>query len=198
MKNNHIKTSGAVGMASTVLWLIALTIEYKFQLFPPGDGSGLYFVDQVMFLVAMAGYLFMLTGLWQSKAAGEGRFGKISLGIFITAISAWVIGIAIGLIYDLDPYLLPIGGILQLFGGLLTGIAVITAKKMERLAAIRPNTPRSVLPLPIHIIGRVQSGTHTVSRRNMAGGLVYHQPCSFHKLSELFLEAQHAVPLRRT
>jgi len=133
MNNNRIKTLGAVGMASAVLWLIALTIEYKFQLFPPGDGSALYIVNQVMFLTATAGYLFMLTGFWQSKAVGEGRFGKISLGIFITAISALLIGQILGTIglisSDLSSYLLPIGGILQLFGGLLTGIAVITAKK---------------------------------------------------------------------
>jgi len=135
---NKIHTASIIGMVSAGIWLIALTIEYKFQLFPPGDGSALYLANQVMFLVAMAGYLFMLTGLWQSKAAGESRFGKISLGLFITAISAWLIGIAIGLIYDLGPYLLPIGGILQLFGGLLTGIAVITAKKWNSWQRFAP------------------------------------------------------------
>lgn len=131
MNSTRIRISGAVGMASAVLWLIALAIEYNFQLFPPGDGSALYVVDQVVFAAATAGYLFMLTGLWQSRAAGEGRFGKIALGMFIAAISALFIGQVIGTLtsYDLGAYLLPIVGILQLFGGLLTGIAIIAARK---------------------------------------------------------------------
>jgi len=129
---NKIRTAGFIGMVSAGIWLIALTIEYKFQLFPPGDGSALYLVDQAIFFIAMAGYLFMLVGLWRSRAVGEGRFGGISLGIFITAISAFLIGLIIGFTsYDLGSYLLPIGGILQMFGCLFTGIAVITAKKWD-------------------------------------------------------------------
>jgi hypothetical protein len=43
----------------------------------------MYFADQIMFFIALAGYLIMLLGLWKSKAAGDSTFGKISLGIFI-------------------------------------------------------------------------------------------------------------------
>ena len=122
-------------MVSAGIWLVALAIEYKFQLFPPGDGSGLYYADQFLFFIAISGYLFMLTGIWQSRATGDGRFGKISLGIFITAILALWIGLTIGFTtYDLGSltsYLLPIEGILQLFGCLFTGIAVIAAKKWD-------------------------------------------------------------------
>ena len=136
---NKIHRASIIGMVSAGIWLIALTIEYKYQLFPPGNGSGLDLANQVMFLVAMAGYLFMLTGLWQSKAVGESRFGKISLGIFITAISGLLIGQVIGLMsYDLGSYLFPIGGVLQLFGCLFTGIAVITAKKWNSWQRFAP------------------------------------------------------------
>ena len=140
---NRIHTAGIIGMVSAGIWLIALTIEYRFQLFPPGNGSALYLADQAIFFIAMAGYLFMLVGLWQSGAVGEGRFGRISLGVFITAISAFLISLTIGFIsYNLGSYLLPIGGILQLIGCLFTGIAVITAKKWDGWQRFAPMLQR--------------------------------------------------------
>ena len=41
-----------------------------------------------MFFGAMVGYLKMLIGLLKSNAVGNGAFGKISLGIFITGLVA--------------------------------------------------------------------------------------------------------------
>ncbi len=49
-------------MASAVLWLVALTIEYRYDLQPPSDGSLLYFADSIMFFLALAGYLIVLSG----------------------------------------------------------------------------------------------------------------------------------------
>lgn len=119
-----------MGMAAAVLWLVALTIEYKYGLLPPGDGSTLYYVDQFMFFVAQAGYLIMLLGLWKSNAAGDGRFGKIAVGMFIFALACLLVAQVVQwLTKNPDFFLYPIGGILQLLGGLLTGIAVVTAKR---------------------------------------------------------------------
>ena len=128
--NNQIRISSIVGMSSAGFWLIALFIEYRFGLLPPGNGSWLYNVDQVIFFLALAGYLILLLGLWKSKAVGNGTFGKISLGIFIAALVALIIAWLAQLVKK-DPnfFLYPIGGILQLLGGLLTGIAIVTAKR---------------------------------------------------------------------
>lgn len=127
---NKVRTSSIIGMCAAGLWLAALFIEYQFGLIPPGDGSWLYYVDQFVFFLALTGYLFMLLGLWQSKAAGNGRFGKTSLGIFITGIAALLVAqIVQWLTKNPDFFLYPVGGIFQLLGGLLTGIAVVTAKR---------------------------------------------------------------------
>ncbi len=127
---NHTRTHSIIGMASAVLWLIALVIEYRYGLQPPGNGSILYFADQAMFFIALAGYLIMLLGLWKSKAAGEGVFGKISLGLFIAGLVSLLIAqIVQWLTKNPDFFLFPIGGISQLLGGFLTGIAVITARR---------------------------------------------------------------------
>jgi hypothetical protein len=124
------RLAGLVGMASAVLWLIALTIEYRYGLQPPGDGSSLFYVDQAMFFLALLGYLFMLLGLWRSSAMGDGRFGKISLGIFIIGLVSLLIAQVVQwLMKNPDFFLFPVGGLFQLLGGLLTGIAIVTAKR---------------------------------------------------------------------
>ena len=127
---NQIRSSGIIGIASAGLWLIALFIEYRYDLQPPGNGSLMYFVDQLIFFIALAGYLIMLLGLWRSKAAGDGILGRISLGIFIAGLVSLLIAQIVQLLTNNpDIFLFPVGGIFQLFGGLLTGIAVVTAKR---------------------------------------------------------------------
>ncbi|MCE9646778.1 MAG: hypothetical protein K8S20_12330 [Chloroflexi bacterium] len=131
MESNHkIQRPGLIGMLAAGLWLAALVVEYHYGLLPPGNGSWMYYADQSVFFLALMGYLIMLVGLWQSKAAGEGRFGKISLGIFIAGIAALLIAQVVQwLTKNPDFFLFPVGGILQLLGGLLTGTAVVTAKR---------------------------------------------------------------------
>jgi len=127
---NQILIPSIIGMASSGLWLIALFIEYHYGLLPPGNGSFIYFADQIMFFIALAGYLIMLLGLWKSKAAGDSTFGKISLGIFIVGLVSLLIAqIVQWLTKNPDFFLYPVGGIFQLLGGLLTGFAVVTAKR---------------------------------------------------------------------
>ncbi len=124
------RVSGMVGMFSAALWLAALFVEYRFGLLPPGDGSFLYYADQAAFFIALAGYLIMLLGMWQSKAAGDGLFGKISLGIFIAGLISLLIAQVVQWITNNpDFFLFPVGGIFQLLGGILTGIAVATNRR---------------------------------------------------------------------
>lgn len=127
---NNIKALGSVGMVSAGIWLAALFVEYRNGLLPPGNGSWLYYLDQAGFFIALAGYLVMLLGVWQSKAMGDNTFGKISLGIFITGIAALLIAQIFQLIiHNPDFFLYPVGGIFQLLGGVLTGFAVVFAKR---------------------------------------------------------------------
>lgn len=128
----NIRASGTVGMVSAGIWLIALSIEYKFGLLPPGNGSWLYYFDQFLFFFALAGYLLMLLGIWHSDAVRDSRFGKISLGIFMTGIGALLIAQVFQLIiHNPDFFLYPVGGIFQLVGGVLTGIAVVVTKRWK-------------------------------------------------------------------
>jgi len=127
-----IRLAGKVGMLSAAMWLAALFIEYRYGLQPPGDGSTLFYVDQIFFTLALAGYVILLFGYWRSGPAGEGRFGRISLGIFIGGLLSLLVAGGVQLATrNPDFFLFPVGGILQLLGGLLTGIAVVITGKWK-------------------------------------------------------------------
>jgi hypothetical protein len=101
----------------------------------------LYLGDQILFSVALAGYLTIPLGLWRSKAAGEGTFGKISLGIFIAALASLLIAQIVSMLTNIPGsfLFLAVGGILQLLGGLLTGIAVVTARRWDGWQRFAPS-----------------------------------------------------------
>lgn len=127
----RMRTPGMVGMCAAILFLSALFVEYAFGLFV-GDGSALYYFDSALFFIAQIGFLLLLLELWQAKVAGDGIFGKIALGIFISGLIALLIAQALNLLTNNhDQILYPIGGLLQFIGCLLTGIAVVTAKRWE-------------------------------------------------------------------
>jgi hypothetical protein len=153
---NRVQVSGIVGMVSAVLWLIALFVEYQYDLQPPSDGSLLYLADQILFSIALAGYLTMLLGLWRSRAAGEGTFGKISLGIFIAALASLLIAQIVSMLTNIPGsfLFLAVGGLLQLLGGLLTGIAVVTARRWDgwqRFAPLLQGLLYLILIIPVFV-----------------------------------------------
>jgi hypothetical protein len=116
-------------MASAVLWLFALTIEYHYALQPPGDGGLAYYSDQILFFAALLGYLIMLLGLWKSKATGSSLFSRFSLGIFLAGIASLLMAQVVQwLTSNADFFLFPVGGVFQLVGGILSGFAVVTTK----------------------------------------------------------------------
>ena len=127
---NNSRTLGVIGMVSAILWIVAQFIQSRFGLEPPGNGTFVYYTDEILFLIAMSGYVLMLLGLWQAKAAGDRLFGKIALGMFIAGIVSLMIASIVQILTNnADFFLFPVGGILQLLGGLLTGIAVATSKR---------------------------------------------------------------------
>jgi hypothetical protein len=130
--NSFSRNAALIGMVSAVVWLAALTIEYTFHLQPPGNDSLLYYLDQALFFVAMTGYVILVWGLVQAKAAGNGVFGKISPGILIAGLAALLIAQIVSMLTNNpDFFLFPIGGLLQMLGGLLTGIAVVIARRWD-------------------------------------------------------------------
>ncbi|HEV2121677.1 MAG TPA: hypothetical protein VGW38_02745 [Chloroflexota bacterium] len=123
----RIRSAGIILIAASLLWIVAILIEYGFDLQPPGSGT-LYYINQAMFLVAMAGWVTGIFGLMRARAAGGGWFSRIALGLFgfgwITLIVAGLLALITG---NNDLPLFPIGGLASMLGGLLAGVAVAVA-----------------------------------------------------------------------
>lgn len=113
-------------MLASVLWVTALMVEARYDLGPSGQNTSnsLFLPDQSAFFLAQLGYLVLLTGLFRSKAAGDGLFGRSAVAIWWLAVAALVIGQFLGL-FKFGPamFLLPIGGLGQVLGSTLTAVA---------------------------------------------------------------------------
>lgn len=128
---NRTRTAGILGMLGALLFFIALLIEYRYELFPPGGGT-LYVLNQVHFIVAMSGILLMLWGMRAAKAGGSGRFASISLTLFPIGWAMLILGGIVSLISgNADSILYPMGGLTILIFGPLAGIAVAKDQKWQ-------------------------------------------------------------------
>ena len=114
-------------MVAAVLMAIGFFVQNRYGLDTPRDGRFLYFGDNAVLLISVVGEVIMLLGLWRSKAAGEGIFGKISLGIFIAGTVLFLAALAADMLLNNTFFLFVVGVLGLLVGGLLTGIAVVTA-----------------------------------------------------------------------
>ena len=122
--NNRIQTAGMLGMFGAALFFVGLLIEYHYGLFPPGNGT-LYVLNQVQFTVAMVCILVMLWQMRGMQMGGNGRFARITLTIFPIGWAALIVANLIGLLTgNADNLLYPLGGLTNMFFGLLAGIAV--------------------------------------------------------------------------
>lgn len=127
--STNIRPYALAGMFSAVFFVINLLIEYRYDLFPPGSGP-LFIANALGFYASMIGLLLMLVGMWRARAAGDGRFGRLALGFFIAAWAALILGGFISLFTgNADFFLLAVGGLGGLLGSLLTGIAVLIARR---------------------------------------------------------------------
>jgi hypothetical protein len=126
---NRFRFAGLSCMVAALLWIVALLIEYDYNLFPPGSGP-LFVMNQSMFAFAMVGYILGILGLFRARAAG-GWFGKITLGLFLTGWVAIFLALVVSLLTGSTALelLAPIGGILGNLGGLLAGIAIALARR---------------------------------------------------------------------
>lgn len=130
MKNtDRIRRTGQALITAGLLWAVAIVIEYRFSLKPQGHGT-LYYIDQSMFFMAQAGYITGIFGLIWAHAAGNGWFGKMSLGLFAFGWIVLLVAEPLAWITrDNNLPLFPIGGLAAMLGGLLAGVAVVVAQR---------------------------------------------------------------------
>jgi hypothetical protein len=125
------RKAGVIGMAGAILWMISVIMQNRLGLFTP-DGSALWVAHELMAMTAIVGMVIGYLGLIWGGAV-QSRFGKIAVYLYAFGYGLIVIaGLAGVLLQTQDTpisILFPIGGALWDLGALLTGIAVITAKR---------------------------------------------------------------------
>jgi hypothetical protein len=128
-------------MVAAAVWIVALFIEYQYGLRTAGGGSAAYQADQTAFLIASVGYLALLIRLFRSKAAGDGLFGRIAVGIWTIALTAVALSQALSFVAVSAVFLLPIGGVGQILGSLFTSIAVWRTRRRTGWRPPKPYVP---------------------------------------------------------
>jgi len=149
---NNTRLFALSGMAGAAFFFLNLIVEYRYDLFPPASGP-LSVANQLGFFAGMIGLLIMLVGLWRARAAGEGWFGRLSLGLFIAAWVTLILGGFISLFTDAGLILQPVGGLGGLLGALLTGIAVVLARRWTGWQRFAPLTQGLFMPAVMIIRG---------------------------------------------
>jgi len=125
------RKAGIVGMVSAILWMISVIMQKSLGLSSP-DGSALWVAHELMAMTAIVGMVIGFLGLIWGDAVGS-RFGKMAVYLYAFGYGLIVIAGLAGILLQTQDtpisILFPIGGVLWDLGALLTGIAVIAAKR---------------------------------------------------------------------
>ena len=124
------RVAGLVGMGGAALFCAGLLTEYRYGLFPPGDGSPVYVLNQVQFLGAMSAIGAMLWEIRADRAGGDRRLARLCLTLFPLGWFALIAGGVVSLITgNADNLFYPLGGLTFMLFGLLSAIFVAVAGK---------------------------------------------------------------------
>ncbi|MFN2136932.1 MAG: hypothetical protein ACK2UK_13315 [Candidatus Promineifilaceae bacterium] len=130
--------AGLVGMGAATLFFISLIIEYHYGLFPPAKGP-LADANQIGFIIAMCGLLFLLLQMRRERVGGDSLWARLSQTLFPAGWAAIIVGSVINLITASDNSpLLAIGGLTAMLFSLLSGIAIARAGRWSGWGRFAP------------------------------------------------------------
>lgn len=134
----RVANAGRIGIFGGLLWVVAIVIEYSQHLQPPSDGA-LFYIDQLMFVVALGCWATAVWGLRRLAAAGQG-LGRHTLTVWAVGYVLVAAGTLIPTILNMfmevsasayeDNPLPPIGGALGILASLAAGVAIVRARRL--------------------------------------------------------------------
>ena len=131
MQNTSLaRRAGIIGMASAILWIVSVIMQKSLGLSSP-DRSALGVADELIAMTAITGMVIGFLGLIWGGAV-QSRFGKMAVYLYAFGYGLIVVASLAGYYCKRRQthfHLFPIGGALWDVGALLTGIAVVTAKR---------------------------------------------------------------------
>jgi hypothetical protein len=119
-----IRACAVAGMVGAAVAVIALFVEYQYGLRTASGGKAAFKADQTAFFLASVGYVAIVIGLNRSRAGGDAWFGRIAILLWLIALTAIALAELLGLANIAAVFLLPIGGVGQILGSILTSVAV--------------------------------------------------------------------------
>lgn len=137
MDDKKFRRAGVSAFVGGVLWLIALVPQHALDLWDRTAGVA-YYVNQTLFMLALAAIVVALFSLVQVRAAGDGRFGRVVLTLFACAFAvillAGLLHLTLGHtgspLLAVAEVLIPVAGLSANITGVLTGVAVVRARRL--------------------------------------------------------------------
>jgi hypothetical protein len=134
--NNRIRIMGLLGIAGGLLWIAAFLIQ---MVLPQSTAGPLAVASQALFPLALMGTVATTLGLDIGGAVRGSRFGTIVIKAFLLSQLVLIVGILSSLGSDgSDSPLIGLGGIASNIGLILTGIAVVTARRWDGWSRYAP------------------------------------------------------------
>ena len=132
--------AGAVAIGAALLFLANLVLEYRYGLFPDQNLGAASTANQVGFALALLGWAGSLVLLLRARLAARGRFTTAAVCVLILGLLALLAANLTTLgSGGQDSLLYPVGGLAQLLGVVLTGIALARNDRLhgwDRVAAV--------------------------------------------------------------
>ncbi len=125
----RVRTMGLLTIAGGLLWVMAFLVQDQVKFTP--ESGPVYIMAQLLFPIALMGTVAAALGLIWGGAVRGSRFGQIAVGLFLVGQILIIAGSVIGTFTGGggDSPLIGIGALLSNVGGLLTGIAEVTAAR---------------------------------------------------------------------
>jgi hypothetical protein len=179
MNEERIVRGGRALVLAGVMWSIMAVVQFRYGLFDHSAGSA-YLAHQVVAMLAVA---LIIGGLWllrRARVAGDGRYARAVLVLFV---AGWVLiligglsnlasGDGTGPLATLGMVLPAVGGSFNTLTGLLLGVALARAGRLPGWrrwsVLVYALYYLVVLWLPVAVTG---SATDADARGRMGGGL---------------------------
>jgi hypothetical protein len=129
--NNRGAVAGAAYALGGLLWFVVGVVGASIWDLEPQAGSAGFYLSEIVFLVAQLLLCFGLFGLRWSGAFARGLFSTIAFGIAALGHVAFVAAELHSLILGSLSDLLAIAALLSSIGLVLTGIAVLQARRWQ-------------------------------------------------------------------
>jgi hypothetical protein len=126
---NQVRLAGTAYIIGSVLWLAVLGAQTAIWGFEPPARSAAFYAFEAALVVTQALLLYGFFGVLWSGGIGQGLFGKLAFGLGVLGHLIFVAGEILSLAAGTVSDLIALGALVSALGLVLTGLAVLMAKR---------------------------------------------------------------------